>query len=244
MAIPEGYPQPARAALAGLLDKLAPLAPEPAAVLVYGSLAKGTWRKGESDVNVLVVVHEASAATLDALAGPLREAWRQALVRPMILERAEIPRLGDVFPIKLADIQRDHDVLAGDDPLAGVTIERAHVRLRLEQQLRNQLLQLRRQLVFGAAGERELARALVGAARSLPYELATLLELRGKPSPQQMLADMAGAVAAEIDVPAETLQRLASFKRGTTEADVRGLYHAVIALVSRAVDVVDRLETA
>ena len=47
-----------------------------AGLLVYGGLARGRYRPGKSDVNVVVVLREAGAAALAAIAPALRTAGR------------------------------------------------------------------------------------------------------------------------------------------------------------------------
>lgn len=242
MMIPKGYPDDVHAPLARLVEKLIGVEPSVRAVVVYGSLAKGTWRAGESDINVLVVVQEASATVIERIAPVLRASWREALVRPMILAAAEVARVGDVFPIKLRDMQRYHDVIHGEDPFAGIELRSDHLRLRVEQQLRNHVLQLRRHLVLAVDNDRELVRTLMTAARSLPIELGALLHLKGVNDVGSTLEDLADVAARELDISADALRTLAAFKHRASNADVHHLYRDVMSVVARAVEIADTLE--
>lgn len=237
-----GYPEGPRQALSRLLTALEKLAPEPSALVVYGSLAKGTWREGESDVNLAVVLEEARPSTLEALGGPLRAAHRAVRVRPFVVERREIPRLADAFPIKLADIHRASHVILGDDPFAAVVIDREHLRLRTEQELRNHLLRLRRHAIF-ADDPRQLAKPIYAASATLAFELGALLELDGRPRPNDAsFRAVLQAAARAFDLDGATLETLCDIREGADIVEPRALFEATLRVVAQAVDVADRDE--
>src|SRR5436305_13655719 len=107
-------PPPVAAALDRLKDELSRAAGENlVALLVYGGLARGRYRPGKSDVNVAIVLRDAGAGALQAIAPALRTARRSVAVVPFILAAAEIPCAGLVFPTKLLDIKEHHIVLCG-----------------------------------------------------------------------------------------------------------------------------------
>jgi predicted nucleotidyltransferase len=236
------YPARVREALSRLIASLEPLAPEPSALVVYGSLAKGTYRDGESDVNLAIVLNEVRTATLFALGPPLRAAYRAVRVQPFVVGRREIPRIADVFAVKLADIRDAHHVISGEDPFASVVIEREHLRLRAEQELRNHLMRLRRHAILGDADARELARALYATAGSIAIELAALLEVAGKPRPGLAPREALRTASEAFDLDAATLDRLCDLREGVPLAEPRALYEATLALLTSAADVADRLE--
>ena len=94
-----------------------------------------------------MLLHDATAASLAPLAPPLQAAWRAVRVQPMVLTPAEVRRTADAFPTKFLDIKEHHIVLAGDDPFVG--LEEVTGRggpVRVEQELRNLVLRLRRRL--------------------------------------------------------------------------------------------------
>lgn len=244
MAIPDSYPEAVRTALQRMLDGFAAAEPAPVAVVVYGSLAKGTYRAGSSDVNLVVVLDEASDDTLTAIRDTLRAAWRAVRMRPFLVTRAEIPRLADAFPIKIADIVDHHDVLHGDDPFTGVTVERDHMRLRIEQELRNHLLRLRRHYVFAGDEDGELAKALFGSASSLGIEVTALLRVCGKSEGQGTLESVAEPAARHLDLDRTVFDRLIGFRKGEKQADIHGLFFAVVTLLEKAVKIADELEVA
>jgi hypothetical protein len=217
-----------------------------AGLILYGGLARGRYRPGQSDVNVVLLLHEASAPALAAVAPVLRAAWRAAGVVPMILTRAEVPQTVELFPTKFLDIARHHVVLYGEDAFAGLEVSRPHILLHVRQGLRNLLLHLRRRYVAAGSDPEVLTRVLAGSARSLAIELATLLYLAGKPVPSDdHSADVFAAAARAFGLAPQPLARLAALRQNPRQpADLPALYAAVLDAVARAADTADRLKEA
>lgn len=115
-------------------------------LILYGGLARGRYNPGTSDINIVVVLRDISTEALVRIAPPLHAAQRARRVEPLIITPRELPRLAIAFPTKILDIQRRHVVLTGDDPFAGIDVSREHIRLRVEQELRNLALRLRRRV--------------------------------------------------------------------------------------------------
>src|SRR6516225_5632648 len=115
-----------------------------AGLILYGGLARGRYRAGQSDVNVVVLLHDVSAPSLAAVAPALQAARRAAAVEPMLLTPGEVLAAAVSFPTKFLDIREHHVVLAGADPFANLDVPREAVRQRVAQQLRNLALRIRR----------------------------------------------------------------------------------------------------
>src|SRR5262245_34764168 len=140
-----GLPEPVAAALRQLgVDLKTAAGPKLLAMLLYGSVARGRFHVGRSDINLLVQLSDASAATLALIAPVLRAAWRAFRIEPFLLTPADLAPAAAAFPIKFLDIKRYHVLLVGENPLAGLEVPREHVRFRIEQELRNLSLRLRR----------------------------------------------------------------------------------------------------
>jgi predicted nucleotidyltransferase len=238
MPVPSHYPARVRTALESLIERVRE---DVDSLAVYGSLARGTYRERESDVNLAVVVLEASAAKLHALHDPFRTAFREVRVDPFFVEAGEIARIAEAFPIKLRDIRAHHDPIFGEDRFASIEIDREHLRIRLEQELRNHLLRLRRAAVDHGNDAGELARSVYRSARALELELGTLLELSGE-EPPASAAEVAAAAAAKFDLDRATLDAVARFRTGAGEIDVAAAFDGVLAVVGKAVEIADQLE--
>jgi predicted nucleotidyltransferase len=213
--------------------------PKLAGVILYGGVARGSYRPGASDVNLLILLTDVSAETLSAVAGPLRAAWRAARIEPLVTTPEEIRKVAAAFPTKILDIQDRHIVLHGQDPLGGVTIDQLHLRLRTEQELRNLALRLRRRIFAAYDDPVALGLALRRVARGLAVQLSMLLRLAGKPVPaEEHTADIFAAAAAAFGLDADALARLAALRQSTEPpgGDVADMYNRIMTTVSRAAD--------
>lgn len=215
-----------------------------AGLILYGSLARGRYRPGKSDVNVVVLLTDTTAGSLSAIAPALRSAWRAHRVEPFILKLSEIQSMTDVFPTKLLDIQAHHIVLMGEDPFVRLEVKREHLRLRIEQELRNISLRMRRRYVSIFDDPASLAIALTNVAVSLKVELGALLRLAGKDEPaQNTSAAVLEAAASAFDLDRDALARVAAMRRDESEADdLPELYNRVLASVTRAAEIADQME--
>jgi hypothetical protein len=240
-----GAPAAIAVALDRLKDELARVAGQNlAGLILYGGLARGRYRPGKSDVNVVVLLHDASAPMLAALAPALQAAARAAGVDPLLLTPAEVRRAADAFPTKFLDIKNHHIVLAGADPFTALEVTREQIRLRAAQDLHNLLLRLRHRFVAVGSDAGMLARALARAARPFALDLAALLQLAGKEVPaEDRSAVVFEAAAAAFGLKREPLARLAELRQNPRPAgDLSALYSGVLEAVTRAVDIADELK--
>ena len=116
-------------------------------VVLYGSAASPEFHADVSDVNILLVLHEASVTALHCL-GPVVKWWvKQKHPAPMLFSRAELEKSADIFAIEMLDIQKGHRVLLGEDIFARLHIPMALHHVQVEHELRSKLLLLRQHYV-------------------------------------------------------------------------------------------------
>lgn len=175
-------------------------------MLLYGSAARGGWLATRSDVNLLLVVDDASPAGLRRLALAVSEWHHAGHTAPLIIGRAEWARSVDVFPIEMTDMQLAYRLLHGADPLADVRVAPADLRRALESELRGKLVRLRQAYVrFG-----ESMVTLGGFATASIGQLLVLLRctavLTGRDpgtTPEATIAALADLLGPEAGVGAE-----------------------------------------
>lgn len=173
------------------------------AILLTGGVARGDYRPGESDITAIVVVRDASFAKLDAISAATQEARYGARIAPTFLTSAEIPGAGDAFPLLYDEVKRFNIVIHGADPFAQIVVHDTHRRLRIEQELREAQVWLRR-AVTDAMGAREAVGGSVARKiRQVRRPLAALLKLRGVACKDDVASVFAAAGARyAIDVTA------------------------------------------
>ena len=171
------------------------------AILLTGGVARGDFRPGESDVNALIVLRDASFRKLDAISSAMQAARYGARVEPTILTQDELPGACDAFPLLYDEIKRWHLILVGEDPLASAVVHDTHRRLRIEQELRQAQIGLRR-AVTDALGAREaIGGAVRRKVRQVRRPLRALLDLKGIACKEDLTNVLASAGRAyDVDV--------------------------------------------
>ncbi len=236
-----GAPEAVASALRELAQDLAQSAGL-AGLVLYGGLARGRWREGRSDVNLVVLLRHIDAAVLAAIAPAMREARRAVAADAMLMTPAEVPLAALDFPTKFLDIQRHHLLLCGEDPFAALHIPPGHVRRRVAQSLRNLLLRLRHRCVNQYDEPARLAAALADLARPLAIELSALLQAGGHAgADEDRTAAIYTAAAQAFGLDAAVLAELARLREGETPASTTQLMAGVLALLSTVADQADQL---
>jgi hypothetical protein len=232
-------PAAVRAGLRKVIDDLSVAAASRLVGLVlYGGLARGRYYPGRSDINLVVVLDDVGIDVLTAIGPVLQAAWRSWRVEPFVLARGEIEAAAAAFPIKFLDIQTHHVVLFGDDPFLRVRVARDNVRLRVEQELRNLTLRLRRRFLGITDDTSELTRALTELARPLAVVLAALLTLAGKETTEPGTSEILSAAADAFCLDGQALAQIAGLRQQTiTEVDARDLYGRILTTLARAADI-------
>lgn len=181
-------------------------------VAIYGGLAKGRYTPGISDINLLVILDQTDFRTLTALAEVLTPARRRDRVAALVLTPGELEEFGRLFPVKLADIQAAHRVLAGEPGIAAVRIDPVAFGLRLRQEMRNLELRFRQTVLERGAEPAVLWRRLTATLPRLAVGLEAILRHRGAEAPRRR-GDILRTAAAALEVPPERVEPFATIHR-------------------------------
>jgi len=229
----DALPSETRAPLQALTEGLeGALGKNLAALVVYGSAARGGYVPDESDIDVIVVLEDTSLPHLHKLAEPLTQARYRARVEAMILKRENLARAADVFPLLYDDLRQRHVILAGTDVFAGLEIADAHRRLRIEQELREARIRMRRAVVDALGSEASITGAVARKVKQIRSPLHALLCLKGKECDDR-LEPVLAAAGREYGIDTAALTRVA--------AEPEAAHTALRALLDAAVEDVDRL---
>jgi hypothetical protein len=215
-----------------------------AGLILYGGVARGRYRPGKSDVNVVVLLREMSGTALSAIGPALRTARRAVGIVPMILTPAEVPATALVFPTKFLDIQEHHVVLSGEDPFASLAIPRERLSWRIAQELRNLALRLRQRFVATLNDPAAQAASLAAMTRPLALQAAALLRLAGNPVPSEdHSSDVFQTAGPVFGLDGEALGALVALRRGATVVhELPDLFGRVLAVLARLTEVAEELK--
>jgi predicted nucleotidyltransferase len=204
-----------------------------AALIVYGSAVRGGYVPEESDIDVIVVLHDTSLPHLKAIANPLMEARYRARAEAMILRLGALAQASDVFPLLYDDVRQRHALLSGSDPFSRLEIADAHRRLRIEQELREARIRMRRAVVDALGSEANIAGAVERKVKQIRGPLHALLCLKGVSCDDRLEAVLAACGKAYgVDTSALTNVRAAP----------EAAHTALRALLDASIEDADRLE--
>ena len=174
----QGVPAQVHSPLADLVQRVQALLKENLqSVTVVGSCLSPDFRPGVSDINTILMVAEHHQGVLIGLAGLAKVLRKDRFSPPWVMTEDYVDRSRDVFGIEWLEFQLLHQTILGPDPLAGLTFQKADVRLQCERELKATLVRLRQCLV-AAGGDKTLAcDALVATAKALGPTLRAMLWL-------------------------------------------------------------------
>ena len=208
-------------------------------VVLYGSAAGVDWVPGRSDVNTVIVLERASVAALDALA-PVLARWRaKGFALPVVLDREQVERARLLFPMELDDITRQHRLLSGEDPFAGIAVDEAALRRECAQEAFGKLLRLRAYYLGHAGDAAALGRVMTESLKSFLIVIRHVLRLRGSAVPPAYEAALAAGESVVGALPA--MRQVLAHRVDPSAADgarLRALAREYVGEVERVVAVV------
>lgn len=127
-------------------------------VILFGSAARGDFREGHSDLNIVCILRSLSVEELGRLAGVVK--WwcvEQKEPPPLFFTNEELQQVADVFSIEILDMKHGRRILYGEDLVAKIEVPMNLHRLQIERDLRTTLLKLRQQYLRTPGNAHELA---------------------------------------------------------------------------------------
>lgn len=126
-------------------------------VILYGSAARGDFREGHSDLNVVCILRSLTVEELGRLAGVVK--WwcvEQKEPAPLFFTQEELRQAADVFAIEILDMKHGRRVLYGKDVVAEIEVQMNLHRVQIEHDLRTILLKLRQHYLRAPGDAKEL----------------------------------------------------------------------------------------
>ena len=182
------------------------------AVVLYGSAARGDYRPGVSDLNLLVILRGAEAATLRRGSALAREWAAAGNPPPLVLGEAEWRTSADVFAIEYSDMRDAHVLLHGEDPFAGLDIEWEDLRLQCEHELKTKQIRLREHYLLADNGE-AVGKLLMHSFPTFLTLFRTGLRLAGREVPRAP-EEVIRAIASLADFDPEPFRAVHEARSG------------------------------
>ncbi len=112
-------------------------------VIIYGGLAKGEFKPETSDINLMIVLRDASNDTLKQIAPIIQKKNSRISMHPFIITENELRIAPELFPIKFLDIKTYHKIISGTELLSTLNIPNDKLIYACKQELQNLYMRLR-----------------------------------------------------------------------------------------------------
>jgi predicted nucleotidyltransferase len=196
-------------------------------VILYGSAASGEFTKRHSNVNILVVLDDASLDNLKNASG-LVNRRRYRSIKPLFLSEEYIRNSTDVFPIEFLDMKENYSLLFGKDILANINIDLKNLRFQCEQELKSKLLNIRN-LYIRDKSLSIIEPLLFRSFTSLVHIMRNLLRIKGKVPPYNK-QDILDDFTKEFGLDTAGLSRVLSTKNSGRRLNYSELNAMLVAM--------------
>lgn len=153
-------------------------------------------------------------------------------------------RSADAFPIEYADIRDAYQILHGLDPFADLAIDREHLRLQCEHEIKGKQIQLREGYLLAAEEPQALEELLLRSFPTFLVLFRTVLRLVGASVPHDTDAVIA-TLSARVGFSGDALRQIHRARRDEVELRPTATDPVVIGYldaIARTVEFVDGLE--
>ncbi len=211
-------------------------------ITLYGSAARKDYRPGKSDINLLVVVERIDVSILKSVLDPVTRGRRYGIA-PFFITETNLRSSVDVFPVKFLAMKESYKLLWGHDVLKNLEINREHIRLRCEQEIKNLLLRMRRQFLIGGGRGRSLTELMSRVIVAFLETLRVVLSLTQEDFPSR--EEVVNAAAETFDLDAETLRNVRALRDrdvSLSRAEAEQLFDKFMAIVDKVAQITDKMD--
>ena len=209
-------------------------------VILFGSAARGDFREGHSDLNVVCILRSLSVEELGRLAGVVK--WwcvEQKEPAPLFFTHEELRQAADVFAIEILDMKQGRRVLYGEDLVAKIEVPMNLHRLQIERDMRTVLLKLRQHYLRAPGNAHDLAPVLRKSFSGVLTLLRHTLMAFGEAPPEHAkeIVERTAAVTGADSSGFEPLLHLR--ETGEFHGDIVPVYGAYLKGLERVLHALD-----
>lgn len=182
-------------------------------LLLYGSLARGDYVPGRSNINVFVLLDSSESAGIEQYARLHRRWAKEKIVVPLVLTQQEFADSIPYFPLEYLEMEEHHLVLSGTDPFATVQLDTSNLEFQCGQELRSHLVRLRQRLIEGGGRPESMLILLPLSLTALLPCLRGILRLRGSLS-HRSTEQVFKALESHLGIDPEAFRDVSKLKHG------------------------------
>jgi predicted nucleotidyltransferase len=213
------------------------------ALILYGSAAGGSYVKGKSDINLLVVLAPDAVNRLEDSWATVKQ-WKKSRVAvPMVMTKAFIESSLDCYPIEFLNMKNSHILIYGENVLEQLKFKPEDLRLQIEKELKGKLIILRQGYLETEGKSGQLKQLISRSFTAFISIFNALLYLKQAPVPQKR-RDTIREVAKLFAVDAEVFLSCADIKEGVDKLsgeETAVVFKKYLREVEKICNIVDEL---
>lgn len=212
-------------------------------LILYGSAAGGSYIKGKSDINLLVVLTPEGIDKLDDVFHIIKYWRKRGFAVPLVITKAFINSSLDCYPIEFMNMKNNHIVIYGDDVLEQIEVNPEKLRLQIERELKGKLLLLRQGYLEAQGKPRQLKNLINRSFTAFISIFNALLYYKHDTAPRERrntIKELAKVFAIDVDA----FLQCADIKEGKNNLsgdEIVGLFTKYVQEVANMCNIVDAL---
>ena len=210
-------------------------------VVLYGSAASGDYSGRHSNINMAVILKDASIGSLSKMSAFINKR-KFMIINPVFFTEDYIKRSTDVFPIEFIDMKENSLALYGKDLFKDIDIDIKNLRFQCEQELKSKIVNMKMAFIR-SANVSMLKSILFKSLTSSLHILRNLVRLKGK-EPSYARTDILKEISLEFGVEIAPLQDILDARSGNLNLGrekIASLFTRLVETLEAISDKVDRL---
>ena len=224
-------------------DYLKVFGKELVSLVLYGSAAGGSYIRGKSDINLLVVLTPAGMDKFSDVLDTVKSWKKRHVAVPLIMTKDFIESSLDSYPIEFLGMKNSHILIYGENILEGLNFNPADLRLQIERELRGKLILLR-QGYLEAEGKPRQLRKLIGNSLTAFISVFNALLYFKQGKTRQGRRDTIKEVGTLFTIDTAVFMLCADIKEGKDNlsgGEVVDIFRKYLQEVDNICNIVDRL---
>ncbi len=153
-------------------------------LILYGSAAAGSYVKGKSDINLLVVLTAAGKDRLDAAFEKVKYWKKRKVATPLVMTKEFIETSLDSYPIEFLNMKNSHILVYGENVLANIVFKPEDLRLQIEREIKGKIILLTQGYLETEGSARQLRQLIRNSFTAFISIFNALLYLKQGKAPQ------------------------------------------------------------
>lgn len=210
---------------------------------LVGSALTSDYNEKNSDINTVLILKEILLSDIEALWDLGKKHRKKGIAAPVCMTPQYISESIDVFPIEFHDFKLIHLCLTGEDMLATLDIDKEHLRLQCEREMKTTLIKLRQGYLTSLGEEKQIFTLLINSIKDTAPLFRAILNLLNLPIPLNK-ADVFRSIQDYMDYKGDLFEKILSLKDGSvkfSKQDLRSLLYEYYKSIERLGSILNKL---